>query len=921
MKMNKSVFSGILLFIATTSLLFSQTPERDRISGIFSGLDFGRFAQMVEDKSSFRFFYKSDDVKEITVNINAYDSPIEDLLREILQPAGVFFTIDQQNRIFLSKGTPLEMSVPAGFFRIQAETEENGKKNNPSAEKVNRDFAKNRLWEVGDGSTNPASENGTISGKVTSFESGEPIIGALVYTSGQEVRSISDESGNYVITLPKGRHTLIFQNFGAYQEQRQINLSGDGRLDVAMDDNIISLSEVTVTSEKSANIERPEMGLANITVQSLKKLPAVLGEVDVLRAVLTLPGVKTVGEASAGFNVRGGAADQNLILYNEATIYNPTHLFGMFSAFNPDMIESVDLYKAGIPVQFGGRLSSVLEVKSKFGNKEKIQGGGGIGLMTSRLYLEGPLSENTTFAIGGRGTYSNWLFGFLDEDSEFRDSRASFHDLNLNFKHSPNPNNEFRLSAYWSQDAFRFDRDTSFHYQNLNINVGWTHYFNDKLEGQFHLGHDQYGFGVVSEQDPLNAFRFGFAMDQSSWKNHFTYEISDKHRLSFGMNHLFYNLNPGKQTPQGPESIVLNERVNREKALESAFYIGDEFEANPKLLINYGMRYVIYNYLGPNSVNQYPFNSLRTEETKIGERAYEAGEIINTYQGPEVRISARYAIDNFTSVKAGFNTMRQHLHMLTNTAAIAPTDTWKLSDPYLMPQTGRQFAIGYFKNFKNNIIETSAEVYYRNMQNLVDFRSGATLILNNDLEQDVLNTRGRAYGIELMAKKTEGKLNGWISYTYSRSLLETNPNERGEKVNSGKLYPSNFDQPHDIMLAGNFEFTKRINTSVNANYSTGRPITYPVAKFNYNGSERVFYSDRNAYRIPDYFRVDLSFNIEGNHKVRKLAHASWSLGIYNILGRANPYSVYFSPVNGTIQGYQLSIFARPIPFITYNFKF
>jgi len=919
--MSKKILSVIFLCLVASFLSRAQTPQKERISGIFAGLEFERFAEMVENKTSYRFFFKTEDVKGIVVNLNAYDSPIGNLLREILKPEEIFFTIDPEQRIFLSKQKRLEIGLPADFFQIQQENVEPNEIEASLSENANQDFAKNRLWEVGNAGANPTKTNAILKGIVKSAESDEPIIGALVYTSEQEAKSITDESGQYEITLPRGRHTLIFQNFGAYQEQRQINLLGDGQLDVAMDDNIISLSAVTVTSEKSANIERPEMGLANITVQSLKKLPSVLGEVDVLRAVLTLPGVKTVGEASAGFNVRGGAADQNLILYNKATIYNPTHLFGMFSAFNPDMIEGVDLYKAGIPVQFGGRLSSVLDVKSKFGNNEKLKGGGGIGLMTSRLFLEGPLSEKTTFALGGRGTYSNWLFGFLDETSGFSDSRASFHDLNLNFRHAADPNNEFTISAYWSQDAFRFDTDTLYDYHNLNLNMGWTHFFNDKLEGHFHLGHDQYGFGILSQQDSLNAFQFGFSMDQSSWKNHFTYELNEKHQLSFGMNHIFYNLNPGKQRPQGPESIVLNERVNREKALESAFYIGDEFEVDPKLLINYGLRYVIYNYLGPNTLNQYPNQTIRTDDTKTGEISYGAGEIIQTYQGPEVRISARYALDNFTSIKAGFNTMRQHLHMLTNTAAIAPTDTWKLSDPYLRPQTGNQFALGYFKNFKNNTIETSAEVYYRKMKNLVDFRSGATLILNNELEQDVLNTRGQAYGIELMAKKNEGKLNGWISYTYSRSLMETNPNEWGERVNSGKWYPSNFDQPHDIMMAGNFEFTQRINTSINANYSTGRPITYPVAKFNYNGSERVFYSERNAYRIPDYFRVDLSFNIEGNHKTRKLAHASWSLGIYNLLGRANPYSIYFSPENGSIQGYKLSIFAKPIPFITYNFKF
>ncbi|WP_339715533.1 TonB-dependent receptor [Cyclobacterium amurskyense] len=911
--------SLFLLMIAQHS--FAQTPDQNRISGIFSGVSFERFAQMIESKSDYRMYFKQTDVDTLIININAYESPIEDLLKEVFKSTDLYYSIDNENRVFISKGSALDMKLSPGYFEVQKEGNGLILATNDQEEAKDRAFAKNRLWEVGNSNASPGSTSAVLKGQITSFESGEPIIGALIYTTGQNAKSISDEFGNYSITLPKGRHTLIFQNFGAYQEQRQVNILGDGQLNVEMDDNIISLTEVTVTSEKSANIERPEMGLATITVQSLKKLPAVLGEVDVLRAILTLPGVKTVGEASAGFNVRGGAADQNLILFNGSTIYNPTHLFGLFSAFNPDMVESVDLYKAGVPVQFGGRLSSVLDIKSKYGSSEKLKGGGGIGLMTSRLYLEGPLSDKTTFAVGGRTTYSNWLFGFLDEESEFRDSRAAFHDLNLNMKHQLNENNELTFSAYWSKDSFRFDKDTLFNYQNRNLSATWTHYFSDRLEGKFHIGHDQYSFDIQSEQDPLNAFTFGFGMDQSSWKNHFTYDLNDKHKLTLGMNAIYYNLNPGKQVPKGTESILLNERVTRENALETSFFLGDEYEFNPKLMFSYGLRYVVYNYLGPNTVNQYPPNSIKTEDTKTGEEVYAAGDLINTYQGPEVRFSARYALDNFTSIKAGYNSMRQHLHMLTNTSAIAPTDTWKLSDPHLAPQMGQQWAIGFFKNYQSNIIETSIEIYYRKMRNLVDFRSGASLILNDNIEQDVLNTQGRAYGVELMAKKTEGKLNGWISYTYSRSLLKTNPGELGEKVNRGKLYSSNFDQPHDVMLAGNFEFTKRINTSVNANYSTGRPITLPIAKFYYNGSERVFYSDRNDHRIPDYFRVDVSFNIEGNHKVKKLAHASWSLGIYNVLGRANPYSVYFSPENGTIQGYKLSIFARPIPFITYNFKF
>ncbi len=909
----------ILIFHFSLLVNSSYGQQTKEISGVFSGISFERFAQMVEQRSPYRFFFNPDETHELSINLNAYQNTLPQLLNQLFKDTEFEYTIDHRDRVFITKGERISYQLSDRLFQTNSDTLPSGEEQAPLTEE--RGFAKNRLWQIGSPSISENQKEARLTGTVTSYESGEPIIGAVVYALDHDARGITDDDGNYSILLPKGRLTLVIQSFGAYQEQRQVNLLGDGRLDIAMDDNIISLTEVTVTSEKSANIERPEMGLENISIQSMRKIPAVLGEVDVLRAVLTLPGVQTVGEASAGFNVRGGAADQNLILYNNATIYNPTHLFGLFSAFNPDMMEEVDLYKAGVPVRFGGRLSSVLDVKGKYGNKEGLEGGGGIGLMTSRLYLEGPIGEKTTFAAGGRSTYSNWLFGFLDEESEFRDSRASFHDLNLNLQHEIDEDNLLRFSGYWSQDSFRFDRDTAFAYSNQNINVSWRRYFNEKLEGEMTVGHDRYRFSIAGEFDPLNAFDFGFSMNQSHWRTHFDLELDDAHQVSFGMNYVYYNLAPGSIVPQGGASQILPEVVPRERALESAFYIGDEYEVNSNLLLSGGLRYVVYNFLGPTSVNLYPPSTIRSESTLIGQESFGTGEIVNTYHGPEVRFSARYTLDNFTSLKAGFNTNRQHIHMLTNTAAIAPTDTWKLSDPNVRPQLGNQVSLGYFKNFENNIIETSVEVYYRSMSNLVDFRSGATLILNESVEQDILNTDGQAYGVELMAKKTAGKLNGWVSYTYSRSLLRTSLQEVGERINDGRWYPSNFDQPHDIMLVGNWEFTKRLNTSVNANYSTGRPITLPIAKFNYGGAERVFFSDRNEHRIPDYFRVDISFNLEGNHKIRKLAHASWSAGIYNVLGRANPYSVYFAPTNGVLQGYQLSIFAQPIPFITYNFKF
>jgi hypothetical protein len=912
------LMGGLLLLLAPLSLS-AQITEEEKISGIFSNLPFDDFVRQVESKSAYRFYYLQPEVDSLLINVHAYQNTLGEILEVLFSGSDLHYSIDSQQRVFITRGKALSLDFSPGYFTIEKESANELAEKPPINAQQERTFAKNRLWEIGQRGS--AGSQGTLIGKVLSVDSKEPIIGAIIYARDRPERTITSESGEYSITLPKGRHTLIIQSFGAYQEQRQINLIGDGTLNIDMDDNIIALSEVVVTSEKSANIARPEMGVASISVQALKKIPAVLGEVDVLKGILTLPGVKTVGEASAGFNVRGGAADQNLILFNEATIYNPTHLFGMFSAFNPDLVESLDLYKAGIPVQFGGRLSSVLDVKAKFGDPEKISGGGGLGLMTSRLHLSGPLTKSTTFAVGGRTTYSNWLFDQLDEESEFRNSRASFYDLNLNLKQKINENHVITLFSYLSEDSFKLNSDTTFSYQNRNINLGWLHYYNDRLESEITVGHDHYHFDIQGQQNPLNEFTFGFSMNQSHLRANFKYDFNNRHQFTFGMNNVYYDLSPGNIHPSGEESIVLPKNLNTEKALETAFYIGDEFEITPSFTVNYGMRYVLYHYLGPSEINEYTEGSIKSESSLRGRRSYGEGEIIQPYHGPEVRLSARYSIDNVTSVKLGYNTMRQHIHMLTNTAAISPTDTWKLSDPHIAPQVGDQLALGYFKNFKDNTLETSIEIYGRRLKNLLDFRSGAVLILNEAVEQDVLRTQGRTYGAELMVKKTTGKLNGWISYTYSRSLMRTDPAEPGEKINRGDFYASNFDQPHDVALSANYEMTKRINASLNSNYSTGRPITLPIAKFKYGGGERVFYSDRNTYRIPDYFRVDLSVNIEGNHKIRKLAHASWSLGVYNVLGRSNPYSVYFDSSTGVLQGYQLSIFARPIPFVTYNFRF
>lgn len=896
-----------------------KAQEVKRFSGFFAGMPFERFAERIESESDYRFFYEKEQLSEISVNLQANESKLEDLLATVFAETDLKFAISRDKKVFITKGERMNVNFSQGYFNLRSEAESREAAMETGTELGA--FARNMRFEIGKDKVDPNRSTATLQGTVLNIDNGEPLLGTVIFERENFVQAITDENGKYSIELPKGRHTLVVQNPGGYQEQRQIALFGDGVLDMEVQESFLSLDEIVVSSGALSNVNKLDMGVQSISMAQVKRLPAILGEVDVIRGVLTMPGVNTVGEASVGFNVRGGAADQNLILYNQSTVFNPAHVFGFFSAFNPDMVSGVELFKGSVPVNYGGRLSSVLQVEPKFGRSDKIGGSGGVGIMTGRLSLEGPIGEKTTFIVGGRTTYSNWALDLLDDEAALNGSRASFYDLNANIRHEFDEKNQLEITSYLSDDEFGFDQDTTYSYRNTNIAATWRHFFNEQLEGKLTLGYDAYEFGIVGEDNPLNAYQFNFDVKQLHARADFEYRKGENHLYKFGLHAIQYDLNPGSNQPFGSESIVIPERIDNEKAREISLYFGDEYTFSERLSVSFGGRYMFYQLYGPMTVNEYVPDAPITESNVIGEQFYGQGETVQTYHGPEFRVSGRYTLTNQSSVKLGFNTMRQNIHLLSNTSAIAPTDSWKLSDRYIKPQTGGQASLGYYRNMALNTLEFSAEVYYRYMNNLLDYRSGATLILNENIEQDVLNSVGKAYGIELLLKKTTGNLTGSLAYTYSRSLLQTSDEPSIEKINAGRFYSSNFDQPHHLILVANYELSKRINTSINGNYSSGRPVTLPIAKFDYAGSERVYFSDRNAYRIPDYFRIDISVNLEGNHKVRKLAHSSWSVGVYNVLGRSNPYSVYYTPVEGQLRGYQLSIFARPIPFITYNFKF
>lgn len=910
-----------IIFLSFCSVAKSQQTNLPVISGDFKDVAVDSFLMQLQSQTHYRFFYDTAQLGPVRINLSVTNQSLKQVLEKAFEHTGVYYAIDEHKNVFISKGLAVQTKLPEGFFTGKAGSKD-ALANNVvpyDTTKVINSTAENKLYVIGD-NTSSSNNRVTIAGYIKDAKTGEPVIGASVVDQSTKSAATTDQYGYFVITLPKGHHTLVLQSIGMRDTKRLILVQGDGKLNIDMQQQVMALKRVTVSSEKMSNIKSMQMGLQRIDIKTIKQVPVVFGEADVLKVVLTMPGVKSVGEASTGLNVRGGAADQNLVLFNDATIYNPSHFFGLFSAFNPEVVKDVELYKSSIPAKYGGRLSSVLEINSREGNKKDFTGSAGIGLLTSRFNLEGPLKKDkSSFIIGARATYADWLLNLLPD--QYKNSKAGFYDINMNINHEINKKNTIYLTGYLSKDRFNLNSDTVYNYGNQNISFKWKHSFNDKIYSLFTTGYDHYDYSIYSEKNPVNAYSLGFDVNQGYLKAHFNYYQSPKHTIEFGFNSIYYKLHPGTYKPMGKSSLVVPDEINPEQALESAVYISDKYTVNDAFSIEGGLRYSIFNYLGPATINHYVSGQPKIEDNMTGETAYSGAKFIKTYGGPEVRLSGRYAFSPTLSIKGGYNTQRQYIHVLSNTAAMAPTDIWKLSDPNIKPQFGDQVSLGLYKNLKSNTIETSLEVYYKRMKDYLDYKSGAVLVLNHHIETDVVNTKGKAYGVELLVKKLTGKLNGWISYTYSRTLLKMDDPTAGELINGGKYYPANYDKPNDVTFIGNYKFTHRFSVSFNATYSTGRPITLPIGRFYYDGSYRTLYADRNAYRIPDYFRTDLSMIIEGNHKVHQRFHNSWTIGVYNATARKNPYSVYFVSENGVVNGYKLSIFGTAIPFINYNVRF
>ncbi|QNL50836.1 TonB-dependent receptor [Olivibacter sp. SDN3] len=912
--MRKLLTTFLLTVLYASSVVSGYAQQHKEIS-------FRTYVQHTENRSSVRFYY--DEKLLDTVKVS-YDDDDEILVafKEVFKKMDYGVSIDSStNRIFITTLPLISTYLPKKDVRAEEKVSANTLKSplTPLRDK-GRVVERNELVKLGTRQTNDINGNFFITGTIVNKADGKPINHARVLFENRFRDSIfTDKNGKFKAELLPGRTNVTIRSFGKGLFSCQLMVYDDATLIFELFDEMNLLDEVVINSERH-NLERPQLGLEKLSIQRIKQIPTVFGEADVTRAILTLPGVQAVGEAANGFNVRGGATDQNLVLLDKATVFNPAHFFGFFSAFNPDVIEGAELYKSSLPVQYGGRLSSVLEVKEKTPNMEKFSGSGGVGPLTGRLSLEGPIGSKTSVLLSGRTTYSDWLLNLIPED-QYNNGSAQFYDANFMMRHELNNRFSVSASGYLSRDRFAFSGDTTYSYKNQHANLRLNSILSSSLTGDFVFGYDQYSFQVQGQEQANNRYQLEYKIGQAFLRGDFKWKNSENSSTSFGVNAILYHLNPGSLRPIGTESLVQPDEIQSEKALETALYVGNEWKVSENLFLDVGLRYVLFNNIGPQNINEYAEGLPVSTSNITGITSYQKGQVINTYHAPEFRLNIQQLLSETSSLKVGFNNSRQYIHMLSNTTAITPTDIWKLSDRYIRPLNGYQTSLGIYKNYNHHTIETSAELYYKKMHNLLDYKSGASLTMNHAIETDVIPTEGRAYGMELMLKKLTGRLNGWVSYTYSRIEQRTHAQNPADQINQGAYYPAGFDKPHDFTLVGNYRFSQRYGVSFNVTYSTGRPITLPLGRYEYGGSQRVLYSDRNSYRIPNYFRTDLSFNLEGSHKIKKLAHSSWSVGVYNLTGRENPFSVFYMAEGGQINGYQLSVFARPIPFINYNFKF
>jgi hypothetical protein len=899
--MRTAVHTGIIFFLCLAVNLSAQ--ERDPlITGEFRDVPFTEFAAAVEQQAGLRFYYLDTWVSGIRITASGTDLSLRKILDRALRPVGIHYYLDVAGNIYLTYDQTLAPVLPDYGGKGSGEAEPEHLMGNGEITGAEQRYIEGHstgmleTLEVGDPQKAGSREGVVIHGRMLDAETSEPLIGATIYVEGLKKGASTDVDGHFSIILRPGKHRVTFNCMGMEPMQNNLQVYSGGDLTIRMKKGLIPITEVVVKADRFHNVRGSQMGFERLNYQTTKEVPVVLGEKDLLKIAQMLPGVQSVGEGSAGFNVRGGSADQNMIYVNRVPVYNSSHLFGFFTSFSPDIVKDFSMYKSNLPAAYGGRLSSIFDISTRQGNMNRYTARGGISPITGHIAAEGPIiRDKVAFVLSARSTYSDWILRRL-EDPQLRESNAFFYDLSGTVTAIPDEKNLIKAFGYYSSDAFSLGTTNHYAYANAGASLSLKHRFGTRMTGDLALVFGQYAFSTQNMELESESYSHDYRIDHYELKTDLTWLSLGRHRVTYGAGGIFYDLHRGIAEPWGENSLFYPVDLGRENGVELAAYVADEITLDQRLTAYLGFRYSAF--LNPVS-----------------------GDDQTRYQGPEPRLSLTWLVGPNHSVKASYNRLHQYILMLNNTFAISPTDQWKLADDHLLPPVVDQYSLGYYQELSAVGINASAEFYYKDYAHVLEYKDGADFIKEPDTETQVVQGDQDAWGLELMVRKNTGKLNGWLSYCYSRSMMLFMSSIPGEEINEGQRYPSNYDRPHNLNLVANYKLNRRLSLSATLVYITGRPITYPVSIYYRDGVQFLDYSQRNQYRIPDYFRTDLSINLEGNLKRKKLAHSFWMLSFYNLTGRHNAYSVYFRNEEGEIRGYKLSIFGRPVITLSWNFKF
>lgn len=752
----------------------------------------------------------------------------------------------------------------------------------------------------------------TLSGYISDASTGEMLIGATLYITELSGGTATNVYGYYSIRLDPGNFTITYSYVGYESQNFQISLKRDSIINIRLQPQNTNLNEVVVTGESAVEqISRAQMSVARLDIKSIRQIPAFMGEVDVIKALQLLPGVQATSEGGSGFSVRGGSPDQNLILLDEALIYNPSHLLGFFSVFNNDAVKSVELYKGDIPSEYGGRLSSVVDVRMNDGNLQHFSGQGGIGTISSRLNLEGPVQKDkSSFMIAGRRTYAD-LFLKLSSDDQISDNTLYFYDFNAKANYTFNDRNRLFISGYFGKDVFK-NESFGMGWGNQSLTVRWNHLISSKIFSNFSLIYSRFNYNLGIPEEQPNAFEWNARMRDYSLKSDFTWFATASSTLKLGLQSTYHSFRPGTAQGIGEETAFNKLEVPRSYAIESGLYMSNEHKIGSRLTLKYGLRWSIFNNIGKGTVYRYDEQYEKTDSS-----SYPAGEIYQTYMHLEPRFSLAWKLDEFSSIKAAYTRNVQYVHLAQNSTAGTPLDVWFPSSPNVKPQLGDQFSAGYFHYFPKEKLDASVEGFYKLNHNAIDFKDHAELLLNEYLEGELRFGKAWSYGLEFLVRLNEGRLNGWVSYTWSRTFRKI------PEINKGESYPASYDRPHDISIVANYKLSKRIDLGANWVYSTGSAVTFPTGRFAIGNTIAPVYSNRNAYRLPDYHRLDLSVTLRQKIKPNRKWTGEWNLSVYNAYYRKNPWVINFiaDPDQPNVTKAEMTYLFGIVPAITYNFKF